>query len=512
MRIVSGAQMREIDRVIIEEKKVPGVILMEAAGKGAAEEIRSHSPEVESVLIIAGKGNNGGDGFVIHRWLTHWGYDCTTLLLASRDEIQGDARINLEILFELNERVIEAKGLEQIEDFWDEIADYDLIIDGILGTGLSGEVRGVSRQVIEWINDIDLPIVAIDIPSGLDSVRGVPLGVAVEADLTVTFALPKLGLVLYPGQSYVGHVRVIDIGIPEQVLQEAQIQRFWMTEEAIREMLPLRSKQGHKGTYGRVFILAGSKGMTGAAALTSEAVLRSGAGLVTLGIPESLNPILEMKLTEVMTDPLPEEDGKVAFSALEQIEQWLERADVVAVGPGLGQSEDLSKLMQHLVKKCEKPLVIDADGINNLQDHLELLKERSALTVLTPHPGEMSRLTGLSISEVQADRVGVAERFAKDYGVVLVLKGAATVTALPCGQTYVNSTGNDGMGTGGTGDVLTGMIAGLLAQRIDQWIVPSAVYLHGLAGDLQVAETNLRTLVASDLLKGMTLAFNDLEK
>lgn len=512
MRVVTGAQMREIDRVTIEEKKIPGVILMEAAGKGTAEEIRNHFPEVASVLIIAGKGNNGGDGFVTHRWLTHWGYDCTTLLLASRDEIQGDAQINLEILLELKGQVIEAKDLEQLEAFWNEIANYDLIVDGILGTGLHGEVRGLSRQVIERINEIDLPIVAIDIPSGLDSVRGVPLGVAVEADLTVTFALPKLGLALSKGQFYVGNLRVIDIGIPEQVLQQIKIQRFWMTEDIAREMLPLRSKQGHKGTYGRAFILAGSTGMTGAAVLASEAALRSGTGLVTLGIPKSLNPILEMKLTEVMTDPLPEENGKVAFAALEQIEQWVERADVVAVGPGLGQSKELSKLMQHLINKCEKPLVIDADGFNNLQGQLDLLKERSALTVLTPHPGEMSRLTGITISEVQVDRVGVAERFAREYGVVLVLKGAATITALPCGQTYINSTGNDGMGTGGTGDVLTGMIAGLLAQRADQWIVPSAVYLHGLAGDLQVVENNVRTLIASDLLKGMILAFNHLEK
>lgn len=284
-----------------------------------------------------------------------------------------------------------------------------------------------------------------------------------------------------------------------------------MNDALCREMLPCRPADGHKGTFGHVLVLAGSTGMTGAAALSSEAALRSGAGLVTLGIPASLNSILEGKVTEVMTYPLPEVEGHLAQGGWDEIWRLVERADVVAIGSGSGQSADLREIVAMLLKECKKPLVIDADGLNVMQTLLPILRQRVAMTVLTPHPGEMARLTGLSVPAVLLDRAGIAERFATEYGVVLVLKGVPTITAMPDGRLYVNATGNEGMGTGGSGDVLTGLISGMLAQQPFEASVPASVYIHGLAGDEEAARTHTRSLVAGDLLRGLALAFRKVE-
>lgn len=529
MRVVTGSEMREFDRITIEEIGIRGTVLMEEAGRGAAEEIVRclEAWEMEqsdrfrpasqmrqrstAVLIFAGKGNNGGDGFVIHRWLTHWGYRCTTVLLAPSDSIKGDARVNLEILHRLQADVREVLDVPTLQKLALEIDRYTLVVDAIFGTGLAGNVEGLGRAAIELINEAQVPVVAIDIPSGLDAVRGVPLGVAVEADLTVTFALPKLGLLLDAGQKHTGEVKVIDIGIPDKVVDRAGIQRFWVNDNLCRQMLPPRPADGHKGTFGRVFLLAGSIGLTGAAALAGEGALRSGAGLVTLGIPASLNGIMEIKLTEVMTKPLAEEAGHLSRHAIPEILEEAKKADVVAVGPGVGQSSDMVEIMEALLSCKEIPLVIDADGLNNLKPMQHLLKGRQALTVLTPHPGEMARLVDKSVAEVLANRPGLADSFAREHGVVLVLKGAPTITAMPDGRMYINSTGNEGMGTGGSGDVLTGLISGFMAQRKEDSSVPAAVYVHGLAGDQIAFTTNHRSMIAGDLLQGLALAFSQLE-
>lgn len=516
MRVVTGSEMREFDRVTIEEIGIPGTVLMEQAGRGAAEEIACwlkarNTGSYNSVLIFAGKGNNGGDGFVIHRWLTHWGYRCTTVLLAPRETIKGDARINLEILFRLQADVREILDGEALWALVPDLGRYDLLVDAILGTGLAGNVEGLSRAAIELVNEANLPVVAVDIPSGLDAIRGVPLGVAVQADFTVTFALPKLGLLLDAGHKHTGKIKVIDIGIPDQVSSRAGIQRYWMNHHLCSQMLPVRPADGHKGTFGRVFLLAGSTGLTGAAALAGEAILRSGAGLVTLGIPASLNGIMEVKLTEVMTLPLEEEEGHLSRRAIPQILEAAAKADVVAVGPGLGQNRDLVEIMEALLSLKETPLVIDADGLNNLKPVLHLLKERQAITVLTPHPGEMANLVDKSVPEVLTDRSELADSFAREHEVILVLKGSPTLTAMPDGRMYINSTGNEGMGTGGSGDVLTGLVSGLLAQRNEDTTVPAAVYVHGLAGDQIASLSNHRSMIAGDLLQGLAPAFSELE-
>ena len=511
MKIVSGEEMSKVDKVTIEEVGIPGPVLMEEAGKGTALHITKKITRDDRILVITGKGNNGGDGYVIHRWLRHWGYDCTTILLAGHDEIGGDARLNLDILYKLNERIIEIDNRNRLDEIKEHIKDSDLIVDAILGTGLKGDVRGISSDVIELINQGEGMVCAVDIPSGLDSVKGVPLGLAVEADFTVTFALPKIGLLLYPGQDYVGNLEVIDIGIPRQVIDGADFKHNWVTRDNCREMLPLRPKTGHKGTFGRVLVIAGSEGMSGAAALTSTAALRSGAGLVTLAVPESLNPILEVKLTEVMTRPLPEKDGQLSTEGIIPIHQLLEGQDIVVVGPGLGESSGLESIMETIINETEAPLVIDADGLNNIRNLLSLLKKRDELTVLTPHPGELARLLDIEISELLEDRLNYTREMAEEYGVVLVSKGAPTITAFPNGHVYINSTGNEGMGTGGTGDVLTGVIGGMLAQQTDLFSVVAAVYTHGLAGDLKAEKDHSRSLLAGDLLDGLALAFNRIE-
>lgn len=516
MQVVTGVEMREFDRRAIEELGIPGTVLMEEAGRGAAVEIvhfleAMKQPKPCSILIIAGKGNNGGDGFVIHRWLTHWGYKCTTLMLASREQIKGDARINLEILHRLAADVRYIADEASLHSLQSELNHYDLLVDAILGTGLSGNVEGLSRAAIEFVNGAKLPIVAVDIPSGLDAVTGAPLGIAVKADLTVTFALPKLGLLLDSGYRHVGQLKVVDIGMPQRVVADAPIQRVWMNEEIVRAMLPPRPADGHKGTFGRVLVLAGSTGLTGAAALASEAALRSGAGLVTLGIPASLNPIMEVKLTEVMTRPLPDENGQFSHLAIPQILEECAKADVVAIGPGIGQGSHQVQILEALLKECQRPLVIDADGLNNLRSLLHLLKERTALTVLTPHPGEMARLIDATIEQVLAERPSLLPEFAVEYGVILVAKGSPTITVMPEGRMYINSTGNEGMGTGGSGDVLTGLISGLLAQNSADISVPAAVFVHGLAGDAMADLTNHRSMIAGDLAGGLALAFTELE-
>lgn len=512
MRIVTGKEMGNFDRQTIEEIGIPDVVLMEHAGLRTALEIAEMITPETKIVIIAGKGNNGGDGFVIHRWLDRWGYRCTTLLLASEKEIIGAAGINLAILHNLQADIVEVHTQVDLLEFWQKMAPDTLIVDGILGTGLKGEVRGLSRTAIELVNQAAHDVVAIDLPSGLDAVSGQPLGVAIKARLTVTFGLPKIGLLLFPGREYVGRLKVVDIGIPEKVIASAKIKRFWLSDDLCRNMLPERPANGHKGTFGRVLVLAGSAGMTGAAVLTAEAALRSGAGLVTLGTPASLNPIVETKLTEVLTTPLPEVDGRLAASSLNQIRELAKKADVLAIGPGWGQSLDLVSITEAVVQEVEKPLVIDADGLNNLVHGLDLLKKRQALTVLTPHPGEMARLLGVSITEIEKNRLAVSEQFARELGVVLVLKGKPTITAFPTGEVYLNSTGNEGMATGGTGDVLTGIISGMLAQKRDSISVVAGVYLHGLAGDLVEQKTNSRSLLARDLLSGLTLAFNRVEQ
>lgn len=515
MKVVTAAEMRKIDQDTIDGIGIPGIVLMETAGSEIVRAIERHYPIAQRIGIFVGKGNNGGDGLVIARQLAHAGREVHIFLVSPPDSFTGEARTNLDIVYDL--------GL-QIEETLTGVSTYvknhrcELLVDAIFGTGLHSDVREPISTIINEINNLHIPVLAVDLPSGLDAGTGNPLGTCVQADRTVTIGLPKRGLLLQPGAELAGQLEIVDIGFPQQVIDAQNINVNWATENAAANWVPPRVSDSHKGSYGRVLVIAGSTGMTGAAALASEAALRVGAGLVTLAIPKSLNTILEVKLSEVMTLPLPEtENGSLAESATHSILEYAERTQsVLAIGPGLSQHPETVALIHQLIKEnrekgLDLQIVVDADGLNALAKAKELIPLLGEKAVLTPHLGEMARLTGTTIPTLAADRINTAEEFTQKYGLTLVLKGAPTVTSNSNGEVWINSTGNPGMATAGMGDVLTGVIAGLMAQKVASANAATlAVYLHGFAGDLAADTIGMHGLIAGDVLKTIPLAIASL--
>ena len=501
MKLVTVEEMREIDRKTIEEFRVPSLQLMEKAGRNVAEVAGEmlRSPLGKRIAILAGRGNNGGDGFVAFRYLVEKGAEVSVYLLGKKEEVRGDALLNFK---KLTQPVMEVKERKDLEGLREAISRVDLIIDALLGTGTRGEIKGILKETIEILNGSGKPIVSVDIPSGLEGDKGEPLGVCVKAARTVTMGLPKLGLVLYPGAEYVGELDVAGIGIPSEVLDDGNLKVNLLGEEDVFSLFPPLKRDSHKGDFGHILVIAGSTGFTGAAALTGLGSLRSGGGLVTLGVAGSLNPIMEVKLTEVMTAPLPETgEGCLSLEAEEGILRLARRADVLAVGPGLSVHPETSELVKRLVAGVEKPMVIDADGLNGLKGDISLLTKSPASIIITPHPGEMAGLLGKTTAEVQSDRIGIARETALRTGTVVVLKGAGTVISDPEGNVYVNPTGNPGMAGGGMGDILTGVIASFMGRGLSRMEAATAgVYIHGLAGDIAAGDRGETGLIATDLL------------
>jgi len=518
MKVVTSQEMRDIDSRTINEVGIPGIILMENAGLAVVQVVKDVlcsgvAQSRQRVAIFVGRGNNGGDGLVVARHLAHAGYKVNVYLLAEPERFAGDASTNLQIVQNLHLPIKLLLSQEQLTEYQDEIQNSDVIVDAIFGTGLRGSVRGFAAEVIDFINrSVGCPVISIDLPSGLESDTGRAEGVCVKATHTVTMGLPKCGLLLYPGADVTGKLTVADIGFPEGVIDAQNISVNWVGECDTTQLKPQRARRAHKGTLGHVFLIAGSVGLTGAATLASEAVLRVGAGMATLAIPESLNAVMEQKLTEVMTIPLRETDEHtLSLSAEAKIFDFLPRADVAAIGPGLSRNPETVELIYRLCTKIELPKVIDADGLNALSEKPELLGQLGSQTILTPHPGEMARLLGSSIQAVESDRIGISQNFAKEHRVTLVLKGAPTVTTSPSGEVYINSTGNPGMATAGMGDVLTGAIAGLLAQGltpVDAAVL--GVYIHGLAADIAAEKMGESGIIAGDVLKKLPEALNAL--
>jgi len=501
MRIVTAEQMKELDRRASEEFGVPSIVLMENAGLRTFDVACRMLKDIggNRLVIVCGRGNNGGDGFVVARHLHQIGVDTHALLVGPLEEVRGDARVNLEIA---EKSGIPIENVTDIATARRALAHCDLVVDALFGTGIKGEITGLAGEIIDEINACGRPVVAVDLPSGLDADTGQICGRCVQADETVTFGLPKIGLAIYPGADYAGQVSVAEIGIPELALETAGINTFLTEDEDVGNRLPARPPDAHKGTFGHAAIIAGSVGMTGAAAMAGMAAVRIGAGLVTLGVPESLNDILEAKVTEVMTVPMPETQAR-SFSraAVPKALELIERCDAVAIGPGIGRNGETVAFVRELLPKIKVPMVIDADGLNAVAEDVSVLAKLKAPTIISPHPGEMARLVGTTVETVQSNRLKAARDAAERFGVVVVLKGAGTVTAAPDGEAWINTTGSVALATGGTGDVLTGAIVGLLAQGrrpLDAAIC--AVYIHGRAGEIAEEEIGSAGAAATDLL------------
>jgi NAD(P)H-hydrate epimerase len=487
MIVVTAAEMQEMDRLAIESHGIPGLELMESAGKGAARVLLAQFADClkAGVGIICGKGNNGGDGFVIARYLADQHVRVTVYLLAKTSAVKGDAAANLKRLAQLKIPVIEIPDEGVFSQNISGMVQHGLLVDAILGTGLSADVKGFYKTVIDTINQSPTPVFAVDIPSGLNSDTGQPCGTCIRAQTTATFALPKIGHFIYPGAEYTGRLEIIDIGIPDAAVQTVRPKQHLLTAEWIRRRLQPRSADTHKGRTGHLLVVAGSVGKTGAAALTAASAMRAGAGLVTLSIAESLHPLAETLVLEVMTAPLTEiRYGVLGDTAVDDIKKLVAGKACLAIGPGIGQAEETRRLIQKIIPQIEIPMVIDADGLNNLMGQTQLLQHLKAPAVLTPHPGEMARLINATPAEVQQNRLKCARDFATNFNVHVVLKGAATVIAHPDGKTYINPTGNSGMASGGMGDVLTGVLAGFITQGFTpEAAAHAAAYLHGAAAD-----------------------------
>lgn len=511
MELVTAAEMRELDRAAIEGRNIPSLRLMEQAGQAVAREMeRRFGPlRGRTVTIVAGKGQNGGDGFVVARLLRKKNCKARVALLASPFSLKGDAAVNLRRFQKAGGRchaVDKESALDSV--LAPLLQTSEMLVDAIFGTGLNAPVTGLPASAITLMNASGRPIVAIDLPSGLDGDRGSVLGTAVTAALTVTLARPKRGLYLGTGPNHAGLIRVADIGIPADLIAAAKIPVTLLEAADIRPLIPKRPRTAHKGTFGHAGIIAGAAGKTGAAAMAAMAALRIGTGLVTVAAPRSVSDALEAKLLEAMTCPVPETEARtLSKQALEPLLAFAADKTALAIGPGIGTHPETQALVHNLLVAAKRPMVLDADGINAVAGHADMLGRASGPLILTPHPGEMARLLGTTSAEVQRDRLGAASRLACARNVCVVLKGAGTVVAGPDGRLAVNSTGNPGMATAGTGDVLTGIITGLLAQGLPAWEAACAgVYLHGLAGDLAASEQGEAGLIAGDVIRAVPRA------
>lgn len=517
MRVLTAAQMREVDRLTTERYGIPSVLLMENAARQILRAVEARLGPVAGrrILVVCGKGNNGGDGAAFARLAWMSGARVDVALLSSLDKTTGDARINFDIVKKLavaTSRLTftEATDATAWRPFREQLKHYALVVDGILGTGIERPADGLYAEVIRDLAALfeeparTVRIVAVDLPSGLPTDVDRPLGPTVSADLTVTFTAPKPANVLPPACYYGGELVVAPIGSPQELIESVGPTLTLLESEMIAAWLcrTRRLPTSHKGTYGHVFLIAGSRGKPGAACLAAQAALRSGAGLVTVGTPASCHSLIISHVAEAMTEPLQETpEGSLAHTALERALQLAGERDVLALGPGITTVESTRRFVHDLLRRRTVPAIVDADGLNCLAPWPDDITGQDVPLIVTPHPGEMARLMGVSIQDVLHHRVEVARRFATEHSLILVLKGNRTLIASADGHVYINPTGNPGMATAGSGDVLTGILAGCLAQDRNSPLdaTLAAVYLHGLAGDLAARTLGTRALIASDI-------------
>jgi NAD(P)H-hydrate epimerase len=509
--VFTADEMRRVDQRAIRELGIPGATLMENAGRGAAACIQASLPALGlprrgvRVAVVCGKGGNGGDGFVVARWLKRGGHRVEVFLLARPEEVRGDAGLKLR---EMERRGLRARVLDDAAVLARALPAAQLVVDAMLGTGARGEPEPLVAGAIEQVNACGRPVVALDVPSGLPADGGMPEGPAVRAALTTTFAGLKRALVSGPGVELAGRVAVVDIGVPPAEV-ERDAATFVLEAGDVARHLPRRPRDSHKGSYGHLLVIAGSVGKTGAAALAARAAMRSGAGLVTVATAASAQPVVASLLLEAMTEPMPDTpSGTIASKARGRLGELAERRDAVAMGPGLGLDDDTQALARSLVFELRQPMVADADALTALAGHLDHLRGAPAARCLTPHPGEMARMLGATVAEIERDRIATVRQFATAWDVHVVLKGGTSVIGLPDGTVLLNPTGNAGMASGGTGDVLTGVLGAFLARGLAPGAaVAAAVYLHGLAGDVAAERVGQESLVAGDVIEALPEAF-----
>lgn len=513
-RVYTAEQMREIDQIAINEMGIPGENLMAQAGTRCADFFSSrYSDRNVLIVFLCGSGNNGGDGFVIAQSLAEKGFqNITVYVTKSVSEIVGDAKYHLNLLEKSDVPIFSVNDISE-DDIQFNLNSANFIFDALLGTGLKRDVSGLYRKWIDWANTSPAIKVAVDIPSGIDGNTGRIMGIATKATHTITFGSYKAGLLLPPGNEFSSEVIVKEIGYPNSAIKEVDYIGQTIESNDVKNRFPYRKITDHKYTVGKIFVLAGSPGMTGAATLSASAALRTGSGVVVCGVPESLNPIMETKLTEVMSVGLPEnERGRLSIKCINALERHLDWCDVFACGPGLSKDEETAEMLSHLLFDFEKPMVIDADGLRAFPKWKKIRRLKSE-AVLTPHHGEFCQLLGIRSDELLNDLIYWAERFVDTTGKVLVLKGVPTVIAAPEETVWINTTGNSGMATAGSGDVLTGMIASFVGQGLkpmDAGIC--AVYLHGLSGDIVAEEKGQIGMIASDILEKIPKVLKQFEK
>jgi hydroxyethylthiazole kinase-like uncharacterized protein yjeF len=506
MKILTATEMRETDRLTSERFGVPSHDLMENAGSAVAGFVMSRYPAASRIGVICGKGNNGGDGFVAARKLHEAGLAVRVILLAEPKELRGDAA---KMFAKLPVTAILARSSPELrQDEAQTVFDSDLLVDAILGTGFRPPVSGLYAEAIAALNASAAPAVAVDIPSGADAdVIGEQVGGVARANAIVTFTAPRPAHVF--GGLTQGMTSISPIGSPDEAVVSS-LRLNLITPREISPLIAPRPAASNKGNFGHVLVIGGSLGKSGAAAMAGMAALRSGAGLSTVAVPKSILATVAGFHPELMTEPVAEtKAGSISLRALRSLDKLAEGKTVLGVGPGISRIAETSKLVRAWVRKQDLPIVLDADGLNAFVGHASEISGKGRSLVITPHPGEMARLLGTTIPAVQRDRINVARKFARDHQVIVVLKGHRTLIADPSGEVWVNTTGNPGMATGGTGDVLTGMVAGLLAQNPKRALeaVIAAVYLHGLAGDVAREQMGEHSLVATDLLQALPEAF-----
>lgn len=515
MYVVTPKEAIEIDNNAIDKFGIPGIVLMENAAIRTVDIIEREYPALLNsgkVLVLVGAGNNGGDGLAIARHLMLEGVDVQVILFFPEDKLTGDAKLNLDIYKRLGGYIELITSEEHMANFDQILSQGDLIIDSIFGTGIARNIEGVIFETIEKVNKSHVPVVAVDMPSGINGEDGQVMGAGIRANHTVSYGYAKRGQILYPGREYTGKLHIAPISLPKDSAKTLEVKAFTLDDREMAIKLKDRPRDGHKGIFGKVGVIAGSLGLAGAACLTSMAALKGGAGLVTLGCPASLGPIFQSKITEVMAYPLEDGGrGHLSREAIPEIHDFLKDKDVLAIGPGLGSKCDGLEILRYILGQFDISIIMDADALNHISKDRKLLSSYRGSIVVTPHPGEMARLTGKGVEKILSSPIETASEFAGDMGVIVLLKGATSVVAHPDGRIYMNTSGNSGMGTGGSGDILTGLVAALTAQGYFPYdAAVYGCYIHGRAGDYAKEKWGDTGMLAGDVLNELPLVFKDI--